>query len=473
MSVMWWRVGRRQRAVKHHGDLVDFLISMPVHRFVKEGAAGLREQPGGDLLPPFGVPPEPPPDTSNEAVETPAGEEWNPAARRTAAGSGEQIQAIRVEPIDTSLAVPVKTLQGIAVAFPNLELEERAPRPDPAQAPAAPPAAVDVVPESPPVLELSPAALETAMETLPPALEVPLPVDEAVPPPPMEMLPAPIDVPALEPPAAAAELPADAESWRGAAEEWGDHKRGAPATISALAWAPPTAVFQRAVDEMWIAWQPIVDWTSRTLHGYEALLRTADPLLARPRLLVEAAGRIGRLPELGRKARKLTAETAGDAPDGARLFVNLHPRELLDDRLCAGDDELGPHAHKCVLEITERVALDDIPEARARIQQLRLVGYNIAVGSIGSGYAGLASVAELEPDVVKLDKALIRNLHNEPVRRRLVGAMLAACKDLGLSAVAEGVQNGEERDALADLGCDLMQGFLFGPPDRGFPEPRW
>jgi EAL domain-containing protein (putative c-di-GMP-specific phosphodiesterase class I) len=224
---------------------------------------------------------------------------------------------------------------------------------------------------------------------------------------------------------------------------------------------------------MWIAWQPMVNWTTRALHGYEALLRTADPVLSQPRLLVEAAGRIGRLHELGRKARKLTAEAAGEAPTGSLLFVNLHPRELLDDRLCAGEDELGPYAHKCVLEITERVALDDIPQARARIQQLRLIGYHIAVGSIGSGYAGLASVAELEPDIVMLDLALIRNIHNEPVRRRLVMAMLGACRDLGMDAVAEGVESAAERDTLADLGCDLMQGALFGSPARGFPEPRW
>jgi EAL domain-containing protein (putative c-di-GMP-specific phosphodiesterase class I) len=59
------------------------------------------------------------------------------------------------------------------------------------------------------------------------------------------------------------------------------------------------------------------------------------------------------------------------------------------------------------------------------------------------------------------------------VRRRLVGAMLAACKDLGLAAVAEGVDSAAERDALADLGCGLMQGLLFGAPGRGFPGPRW
>jgi EAL domain-containing protein (putative c-di-GMP-specific phosphodiesterase class I) len=256
-------------------------------------------------------------------------------------------------------------------------------------------------------------------------------------------------------------------------EEWGDVKRGAPDTVSTEMWAPPAAIFERACDVLWIAAQPIVNWIGRSLHGYEALLRTSDPVLKNPRLLVEAAERIGRLPEFGRKARAAVALVASEVPEGALLYVNLHPRELLDDELCGGEDALGPHAHKCVLEITERVSLDEIPEARARIQQLRLIGYHIAVGNIGSGHGGLASVAELEPDTVKLDLAIIRNLHNEPVRRRLVGALLSACRDLGLNAVAEGVETSGERDALGDLGCELMQGFLFGRPARGFADPQW
>jgi EAL domain-containing protein (putative c-di-GMP-specific phosphodiesterase class I) len=439
---------------------------MPVHRFVKEGAAGLREQPEGEPLPPLeGPSPEAP--APAEVWEKPPGEEWSAEAGKTASGD-QLVLRVRPEPIDNPFAVPVKTMQGIAVSFPNLDPAPVAVSFSRLQVAEAP----EPVTTEPPPIELPPLPADpsppVAMEMLPPAIDAPPPVEEAAPAA-MEILPPPVEEPALELPAP----PLDAESWREAAEEWGDHKQRGPATIAALAWAPPTAVFQRAVDEMWIAWQPIADWTSRALHGYEALLHTTDTVLSRPRLLVEAAGRIGRLPELGSKARKLIAEAAGAAPEGALLFVSLHPSELLDDLLCAGEDELGPHAHRCVLEITQRVSLDDIPEARARIQQLRLVGYSIAVGSLGSGFAGLASVAELEPDIIKLDQALVRNLHNEPVRRRLIGAMLAACKDLGLAAVAEGVESAAERDALADLGCELMQGLLFGAPGRGFPGPRW
>jgi EAL domain-containing protein (putative c-di-GMP-specific phosphodiesterase class I) len=255
-------------------------------------------------------------------------------------------------------------------------------------------------------------------------------------------------------------------------EEWGDAQR-IPATISNEMWAPPAEVFQRACDVLWVAAQPIVSWPARSLFGYEMFLRSADSVLSNPRLLVEAAERIGRLKELGRKARAEVARVASAAPEGALLFINMHPRDLLDDELCGGQDELGAYAHRCVLEITERVSLDEIADARARIQQLRIIGYHVAVGNVGSGYGGLASVAELEPDTVKLDIHLIRNLHQEPIRRRLVAALLTACRDLGLTAVAEGIEVAGERDALADLGCELMQGYLFGRPARGFPEPHW
>jgi EAL domain-containing protein (putative c-di-GMP-specific phosphodiesterase class I) len=119
-----------------------------------------------------------------------------------------------------------------------------------------------------------------------------------------------------------------------------------------------------------------------------------------------------------------------------------------------------------ILEVTERSSFARVPELRDRIKVLRELGYRIAVDDLGAGYAGLTSFAALEPEVVKLDMALVRGVDHEPIKRRLVGSMARLCRELGILVVAEGVETPAERDVLVDLGCDLLQGYLFGRPAR-------
>jgi EAL domain-containing protein (putative c-di-GMP-specific phosphodiesterase class I) len=101
------------------------------------------------------------------------------------------------------------------------------------------------------------------------------------------------------------------------------------------------------------------------------------------------------------------------------------------------------------------------------------MGYRIAIDDLGAGYAGLTSFAQLEPEVVKLDISLVRDVHKEPTKQKLVRSMVGLCREMGLHTIVEGIEAVEERDALVDLGCDLMQGYLFAKPDRPFPAPRW
>ena len=83
---------------------------------------------------------------------------------------------------------------------------------------------------------------------------------------------------------------------------------------------------------------------------------------------------------------------------------------------------------------------------------------------LGAGYAGLSSFAALEPDVVKLDISLVRDVDREPVKRKLVGSLAALCRDLRVTVLAEGVETAGERDVLVELGCEWLQGYLFGRP---------
>jgi EAL domain-containing protein (putative c-di-GMP-specific phosphodiesterase class I) len=130
-------------------------------------------------------------------------------------------------------------------------------------------------------------------------------------------------------------------------------------------------------------------------------------------------------------------------------------------------------ADRIVLEVTERVSLDCIGDVRRRVTELREAGFRIAVDDLGAGYAGLSSFVQLEPDLVKLDMSLTRGVDSSTTKQRLVRSMTQVCKDMGLLIVAEGVETIEERNTLADLGCDLLQGYLFGRPDSELRPPSW
>jgi len=220
-----------------------------------------------------------------------------------------------------------------------------------------------------------------------------------------------------------------------------------------------------------MAFQPIIRWPDRALFGHEALVRTSEPLLARPPDLIGAAERLRKLPELGRRIRDAVAAQIANAP--GEIFVNVHATDLMDDHLYDPAAALSQHARRVVLEVTERAGLDDVKDARARVEKLKKMGYRIAVDDLGAGYAGLTSFAQLEPHIVKLDMSLVRGLHEEPTKRKLVTSIVHLCRDLGIAAVAEGVETAQERDALEKIGCTLLQGYLFGKPEKPFSTPKF
>ena len=230
------------------------------------------------------------------------------------------------------------------------------------------------------------------------------------------------------------------------------------------------ATFDRALDSLWIAYQPIVASTTRSVFGYEALLRSAEPTFPHPGAVLDAAERLGRLEDLGRRIRDLAAAPMPAVPELGLLFVNLHTTDLLDPALLSRDAPLSRIAHRVVLEITERASLDGVKDVRARVAALREIGFRIAVDDLGAGYAGLTSFAVLEPEIVKLDMTLVRDVHQSPTKQKLVRSMAQLCKDMGMMVVGEGVETASERDCLVDLGCDLLQGYLFAKPGRAFPQ---
>jgi EAL domain-containing protein (putative c-di-GMP-specific phosphodiesterase class I) len=231
--------------------------------------------------------------------------------------------------------------------------------------------------------------------------------------------------------------------------------------------------FRRALESLWIAFQPIVSAAQHSVFGYEALLRSDAPALPGPQYVLDAAERLGALDELGRLIRRKASEPMHATDARTLLFVNLHPRDLMDPELLDASSALAPIASRVVLEITERSSLGGLTDVQGTVRALREAGFRIAIDDLGAGYAGLTSFALLEPEFVKIDMTLTRDIYRSTMKQKLVSSLVALCHDMGMVTVVEGVETREERDVLLGLGCDLLQGYLFAKPGRPFPEPTW
>lgn len=231
------------------------------------------------------------------------------------------------------------------------------------------------------------------------------------------------------------------------------------------------AQFAGAHESLWMAYQPIMGARSGALFGVEALMRSEEKSLPHPGAVLDAATRLGKLRDLGRKVRRIATDAAARGPAGMFLFVNLHPDDLADDDLIDPDAALTKVASHVVLEITERSSLPSTPALQARLAELRELGYRLAIDDIGAGYSGLTTFADVTPEVVKIDMSLVRNVHQSVIRQRTIRSLCSLCHETGTLVVGEGVETAEERDCLLELGCDLFQGYLFGRPARDLP--RW
>lgn len=233
------------------------------------------------------------------------------------------------------------------------------------------------------------------------------------------------------------------------------------------------ASFERALATTWMAFQPIVSWSKQNVLGWEALARTSDPTLASPLALIETAEKVGRLTELGRTFRSLVARMVENVPESSQLFVNIHPHDFEDEDLFDAAAPLSAHASRVVLEITERASLEIVHDASERVAALRKMGYRIAIDDMGAGHAGLSTFARIEPDIAKLDMGLIRGIDRNPTKQKVVRSLIGLCQELSMTVITEGVETAGERDAVLAAGCDALQGFLFGYPDRNFAQPRF
>jgi len=214
------------------------------------------------------------------------------------------------------------------------------------------------------------------------------------------------------------------------------------------------------------AYQPIVDVAARTVYGHEALVRgpngeSAMSVLAQ----VNEKNRY----RFDQACRVKAIKTAAQLGIQERLSINFLPNAIYKPEICIRTTLEAASAHgfpldRIIFEVTEGERVEDGPWLAEILREYKRCGMLTAIDDFGAGYAGLTLLAGFQPDLVKIDMELVRNVDRSSARQAIVRGMVRICDDLGVKVIAEGIETSGERDFLFDAGIHLMQGYLFSRP---------
>jgi EAL domain-containing protein (putative c-di-GMP-specific phosphodiesterase class I) len=208
--------------------------------------------------------------------------------------------------------------------------------------------------------------------------------------------------------------------------------------------------------------QPIVEARSGRVVAYEGLSRFTSRRTPAEWFDVAARAEVSERLELSAAQTMVDLLRDGTVPAPAALAVNLSPSTLLrtdlSTLLCDVD------LSRVIVEVTEHQPVVDYGRLLQVLAPWRAAGLRLAIDDAGAGYASLRHVLMCQPDLMKLDMALVRDLDTDPVRRALLRAVLAFAAESGITVIAEGVETEDERAVLVELGVPLLQGYLLGAP---------
>ena len=220
------------------------------------------------------------------------------------------------------------------------------------------------------------------------------------------------------------------------------------------------------------AFQPIMRLgPDRTVLGFEALSRGPKGTgLERADDLFGSATEHQLLVELDRLCRRRALLSSGRIPTNAKIFVNTLPATIRDPQFRGRSlieflDKAQVSPDRIVIEITEKLVIENYNLFREAMAYFTDLGMSFAVDDVGSGYSGLESIARLKPTFLKIDIALIRDVHVSRVNRAICEAIIALGHGIGAAVIGEGIQAEEEAAALLEMGVDWGQGFHLGRPD--------
>lgn len=215
-----------------------------------------------------------------------------------------------------------------------------------------------------------------------------------------------------------------------------------------------------------MAFQPIVDLLEERIDSHEALVRGPEGQGAYSVLSqVDEHNRYG----FDQACRIKAIELASKLGIDCRLNINFLPNAVYEPKACIRATldvarRTGFRLDRLTFEIVESEQIADERHLLNIIAEYRRHGFKIALDDFATGYSGLSRLAALKPDIIKLDRALVTNCHQDHARLAIVASMLALGAELGIKVVVEGVETLEELTALRDVGARFVQGYYFAKP---------
>ena len=245
-----------------------------------------------------------------------------------------------------------------------------------------------------------------------------------------------------------------------------------PSNFVSLGARPSAAVCQdcstgeRLGFQFSFAYQPIVDLSTRSVYAHEALVRgpagePAPSVLSR----VNEENRY----RFDQACRTKAIKTAATLAMPTMLSINFMPNAIYRPEVCIRATLEAARAHgfaveRIIFETIEGERISDAKWLAEVLREYKRIGFLTAIDDFGAGFAGLNLLADFQPDIVKLDMDLVRNIDQSPARRAIVRGVSRICEELGIRIIGEGVETQEECICLQDLGISLVQGYLFSKP---------
>jgi diguanylate cyclase (GGDEF)-like protein/PAS domain S-box-containing protein len=229
-------------------------------------------------------------------------------------------------------------------------------------------------------------------------------------------------------------------------------------------------------DELELHYQPLVDLSSQSIVGFEALVRWRHPEhgLLLPDHFIPLAEETGAIVQLGRWVLRTACTEAlawhpePGSSEPLMLSVNVSMRELTSpdfaDAVAATLEQTRFPPERLQLELTESVLMEALEPIRSRIDAVRALGVTVCIDDFGTGYSSLGHLHRLPIDKIKIDRLFVRHLDEAPGNREILRTILVLAKHLGLDVVAEGVESAAQLTTLRELACAYGQGFLFSHP---------
>jgi PAS domain S-box-containing protein len=223
-------------------------------------------------------------------------------------------------------------------------------------------------------------------------------------------------------------------------------------------------------DEIIPYFQPIVELRTGVLTGFEALARWRHPTHGpiSPAIFIPLAEENGLIGTLTRNLLRRVFAVAAALPEELSISFNISPLQFRDQSLSqqinSAAQVAGFSLKRLILEITESALIDNIDQAHSIAQEWKAHGISLALDDFGTGYSSLRHLQSLPFDEIKIDASFVREISDTRESRKIVAAIIGLGHSLGLTTVAEGIETKDQADMLLRLGCDIGQGWLYGPP---------